>query len=236
VGPQGADGFFAMNFINLELDATPAGNFSFTAAAPQNVSDDFIPGVNTNIRPGNNVAAECFAYLEFAQAGLYEMVVNSDDGFQVSTGNRTNPTFLVLGSFDGTRSAADSVFQVGIEKPGVYLFRLLYYQGVGGASVEWFTVNPDGSRALINGTQTGAIRSFQSRTVAEPELPQPPVDVPMDVTVDGGTGEVVITWDATVQALQESTDLQSWGNVTGSSPFRVTPTGPAKYYRLLVSP
>jgi hypothetical protein len=102
--------------------------------------------------------------------------------------------------------------------------------------VEWFTVNSDGSRALINGTQDGAIRSYQRRTVAEPDLPQVPVDVPIDVAFDSVSGEVVISWNAAVQALQESSDLQDWSDVVGSSPFRVTPTGPAKYYRLLVSP
>jgi len=236
VGPQGADGFFVMNYLNLELDGNAAGNFSADAAGVQNVADDYIPGVNTQIRPGDNVAVECFAYLEFPEAGLYEMVVNSDDGFLVSTGNRASPTFLTLGSFDAGRSATDSVFQLGIEQPGVYLVRLLWFQGTGGASVEWFTVNSDGSRALINGTQPGAIRAFQRRTVAEPDLPATPVDVPMEVALDSGTGEVVITWDATVQSLQESTDLQNWNNVTGSSPFRAMPAGPAKYYRLLVSP
>ena len=236
VGPQGADGFFVMNYINLELDATPAGNFNFTAPAPQNVEDEFIPGINTQIRAGDNVAAECLAYLEFTQTGIYEMVVNSDDGFQVTTGNRTNPTFLLLGSFDGARAAADSVFLVGISEPGVYLFRLLWFQGTGGASVEWFTVNPDGSRALINGAQDGAIRSYQRRTVAEPDLPQPPLDVPMEVVFDSGSGEVIISWDATIQALQESSNLQDWSNVAGLSPFRVIPAGPARFFRLLVSP
>jgi hypothetical protein len=236
VGPQGADGYFAMNYINSELDGTPAGNFNITALPTQNVEDEYFPGINTQLRPGDNVAAECLAYLEFTQTGLFEMVVNSDDGFQVTTGNRANPTFLLLGSFDGTRAAADSVFLVGISEPGVYLFRLLWFQGTGGASVEWFTVNSDGSRALINGAQNGAIRSYQRRTVGEPDLPQPPVDVPIEVALDRGSGEVVISWNATVQALQESANLRDWSDVSGASPLRVTPAGPAKYYRLRVSP
>jgi hypothetical protein len=147
-----------MNFINSEVSGAPAGNFNLTALPPQNVEDEFIPGIDAQLRTGDNVAAECYAYLEFLEAGLFEMVVNSDDGVQVTTGNRTNPTFLLLGSFDGTRGAADSVFLVGISEPGVYLLRLLWFQGTGGASIEWFTVNPDGTRALINGDQPGAIR------------------------------------------------------------------------------
>jgi hypothetical protein len=51
VGPQAADGYFAMNYINSELDATPAGNFNITALPPQNVEDEHVPGINTQLRP-----------------------------------------------------------------------------------------------------------------------------------------------------------------------------------------
>jgi len=232
VGPQGGDGYFVMSTINLELEALEDGQFFGTAAAPQNVPDDYIPGVNVTFRPGENVAAECLAYLEFPQAGLYQMVVNSDDGFRVTVGNASEPTYLELGRFDGTRGASDSVLQVGISQPGVYLFRLMWFQGTGGASVEWYTVGSDGPRALINSAQAGAIKAYQRRTVAEPELP--PLEVSMDVAWDSNTGEVVITWDAAVQTLQESEDLSVWSDVAGTSPFRVTPSGPAKFYQLLV--
>jgi hypothetical protein len=213
---------------------TAEGQFYAAAPPPQNVLEDFIPGIPGTTASSDLVAAEVLTYLALPQAGLYNMVVNSDDGFEVTVGNLTQPQFLTLGSFDAGRSATDTLFQISVTQPGVYLFRLLYFQGSGGASIEWFTVNSDGSRALIGGTQPGSLAAFQRRTVPEPELP--PMDVPMDVSFDGSTGEVVITWDATVQSLQESTTLQNWSNVTGSSPFRVAPDGPAKYYRLLVSP
>jgi hypothetical protein len=35
------------------------------------------------------------------------------------------------------------------------------------------------------------------------------MEVAMDVTVDSATAEVVITWGASAQTLQESADLQS---------------------------
>jgi hypothetical protein len=79
----------------------------------------------------------------------------------------------VLGSFDAGRGAADTIFYFRVEEPGVYLFRLLWFEGTGGASVEWFTINNDGDRALVNGPDGGhpPLRSFRRRTVAEPDLP-----------------------------------------------------------------
>jgi len=88
------------------------------------------------------------------------MAVNSDDGFQVSVGTASNPTQLVLGQFDGGRGSADSVFYFKADKPGVYSFRLLWFEGGGGANVEWFTINADGSRALVNGTGPGALKKI----------------------------------------------------------------------------
>ncbi|MCB1127303.1 MAG: hypothetical protein KDM81_12455, partial [Verrucomicrobiae bacterium] len=84
---QGADGFFNVDFVNFEQDQAAAGNFSASAAAPLNVADLAIPGIPGNAAaPNDNIAGECFAYVEFTQAGIYTMGVNSDDGFRVTVG------------------------------------------------------------------------------------------------------------------------------------------------------
>ena len=168
--PEGADGYFRIDWVNFDQAAGSAGNFNAGATAPANVPDDFIPGIPGTTGSTDNIAAESLAYLELP-AGLHTMVVNSDDGFQVSTGNADNPTYQVLGTFDAGRGAADTAFYFNVEEAGVYLFRLLWFEGGGGASVEWFTVNEDGSRALVGGEQTGALTAYRTRTVPEPELP-----------------------------------------------------------------
>ncbi len=160
--PQGADGFFRIESVNFDQAAvTAVGSI---------LGDDFIPGIpglGTNTA-GNtdNIAAEALTFLEL-QPGLYTMVVQSDDGFQVSTGNADNTTYLVL----GTAPIGRTVFYFNIETAGVYFFRLLWYEGGGGANVEWYTVNADGTSTLVNGTDTGAIKAYRTRTVPEPELP-----------------------------------------------------------------
>jgi hypothetical protein len=224
---QGADGFFPIDFVNYDQAAGVAGNFNVNAAAPQNVADVVIPGA-VNADP-DYVASETLAYLEL-QPGFYQMVVNSDDGFEVTTGNATQPKYLSLGLFDAGRAYADTVFYFGVEKAGVYLFRLLWFEGTGGAGVEWFTVNPNGSRALVNGTQTGAIRSFRTRTVAEPELP-----VGGEASFNPPTisnGQVNLSWEGT-GTLQESTDLVNWTNsASQANPQTITPEGTFKAYRI----
>jgi hypothetical protein len=65
---------------------------------------------------------------------------------------------MVLGEFDGGRGAEDTVFWFTVEQAGVYFFRLLWFEGTGDASVEWFTLNEDGSAALVGGSNPGRSR------------------------------------------------------------------------------
>jgi hypothetical protein len=133
---QGADGFFPIDYVNFDEAAAAAGNFTAAAAPPQDVPDLLIPGIpGSAAAPTDNIAAECFAYLEL-QPGFYTMVVNSDDGFEVTAGiNGTveEMKFLSLGLFDAGRGYADTVFYFGVEEAGVYFFRLLWFEGGGGA-------------------------------------------------------------------------------------------------------
>lgn len=233
---QEADGFFYIDYVNFSQDpaAEPSGNFQATAAPPQNVPDLPIPGIpGAAAAPTDNIGAEAFAYLEL-QPGFYTMVVNSDDGFQVSMGNADNPRYLVLGLFDAGRGAADTVFNFVVDRAGVYLFRLLWFEGGGGANVEWFTVNADGSRALVNGTQTGSISAFRTRTVPEPELPSgEEATFNLPTLADG---QITLSWEGS-GTLQESTNLVDWTNSPNqSNPQTVVPEGTIKAYRIQVSP
>jgi hypothetical protein len=175
--PQGTDGYFDVGWVNMvqaPLTETE-GNFASDAAAPQNVPDDYIPGIPGLGPAASNtdyIAAEALTYLELP-AGFYSMVVNSDDGFEVTVGTSRpgEQKYLSLGRFDGGRGASDTRFYFNIEQAGVYFFRLLWFEGGGGANVEWFTVDNSGARSLINGEQAGSLKAYRTRTVAEPELP-----------------------------------------------------------------
>ena len=167
-----SEGFIDVPFVNFEQSEGNAGNFRNDAVDDAlAIPDELIPGIPGTTSSTDNIAAEAFAYLQFDTPGIKTMVVNSDDGFQVSVGNRANPNWAVLGQFDGGRGASDTVFIFNVEEAGVYPFRLLWFEGGGGANVEWFTVSPEGCRALVGDDQAdGAVLSFQGISVAGADL------------------------------------------------------------------
>ncbi len=222
---QTAAGYFEVPFVNFDQVAGPAGNFRDTAEGSDQVADTYIPGIPDGHPSNDNIAAEALTFVEIPAAGVYTMVVNSDDGFQVSVGNTNNPTFLVLDKFDAGRGQADSVFYFKADAAGVYFFRLLWFEGGSDARVEWFTVNDDGTRALVNGTQTGALKAYRTRTVPEPALPstQP------TVSVERLGASVKVTFTGTLQRAESVTgpftDLQV------SSPAEVPATSGSGFFR-----
>lgn len=193
---QEADGYFAIDYVNFEQDAAEAGNFKASGEAPLNVADVLIPGIAA---AADRITGEALTFLEIPQPGLYTMVVNSDDGFQVSTGPTNNLTQMVLGKWDSGRGAADSEFYFEAAQAGVYPFRLLWFEGTGGASVEWFTVNSDGSRALIGGTQPGALKAFRVRTGT-------PAEAPPALSVTRTGSNVALSWPVVSGFQLETTD------------------------------
>lgn len=54
-----------------------------------------------------------------------------------------------LGTFNGGRGTADTTFDVNVPEPGLYPMRVLWYNGDGGANIEWFSV-AGGTKVLIN--------------------------------------------------------------------------------------
>jgi hypothetical protein len=236
---QDADGFFQIDWVNFEQgDASgnpvAAGNFSSTAGAPLNVPDELIPGIPGTTASTDNIAAEALTFLDL-EAGFHQMVVNSDDGFLVTAGTADSPKYLSLGQFDAGRGAADTTFYFNVEQAGVHFFRLLWFEGGGGASVEWFTVNVDSlggilSRDLVGGQQAESIPAFRTRTVPEPELPSEATFDPP--TISDGT--VTLSWTG-AGTLEETTNLIDWTtSADQSNPQTVTPDGVFKAYRILV--
>ncbi|PYJ05165.1 MAG: hypothetical protein DME25_08890, partial [Verrucomicrobia bacterium] len=117
--------------------------------------DRTFPGIGPN-DPGynggdpNNIAMAATALLQLS-AGKYVFGVRSDDGFKVTTGANPPYTDLVLGVFEGGRGSAETQFTFVAPVSGLYPFRLLYYEGQGGADCEFYSFDFDtGERVLIN--------------------------------------------------------------------------------------
>src|SRR5436190_1623460 len=87
---------------------------------------DAFPGISTTTV---YFSEEVLTYIQFPGAGTYTLGVNSDDGFSLGAAN-INPkdhfTATVVGQFDGTRSPADTTFDVSVATAGIYPFRLVY--------------------------------------------------------------------------------------------------------------
>jgi hypothetical protein len=117
-----------------------------------------------------------------------------------------------LGSFDGGRGASDSIFAFNVAQAGVYPLRLVWFEGGGGANLEWFSVTPDGSKVPINAPVAGSLKAYRTRTFV------PPLEPEVAASRDGA--DIVITFRGTLQS--SSTLGGTFTDVPGAvSPLRV---------------
>jgi hypothetical protein len=162
-----------VDYVNWEqlagdINTTPEnGPDFFNSARPADnpVPNLGIPGIDTSGAWNDYIVVETVTFLRFTQPGLYRMGVTSDDGFLVTAG-QLGPLGLQIGAFDGTRGAAESAFEFVVTEAGDYPFRLLYWEGNGGANCEWYMIDrtTGTNRYLINGPQNNplALKAFRT--------------------------------------------------------------------------
>ena len=163
----------------LNFNITPAssgggdaGQFTTANGYP----DSLFPGIPGANGLNGSSAEEILTFLQFKSAGIYQMAVDSDDGFAVTSGKNPKDRFSqVLGEFNGGRGeGSPTYFTIAVTNAGIYPVRLLWENGNGeagnGAGLEWFSVQPDGTKILVNDpdpTNTTGIAAFY----AGPALP-----------------------------------------------------------------
>jgi len=157
--------------INYEQgDATatplPAGDFT---------NEVLIPGIPGNgviaDRNLDNIAMEILAYIQFPAAGAYRITFNSDEGFRTYVGDRAVDVLNspIISEADVARGASDTAQWVYVAQAGAYPFRTVWFEGGGGASLEWSAESDAGVRALINDSSvTGALKAYQEATGPKP--------------------------------------------------------------------
>ena len=147
-----------VGLINFDQLADAQGNFTEATGFPDALIPN-IPGFNEST---DGIAAEFLTYLELNQ-GWHTLGVNSDDGFDVTVGPAPQDMLSKsLGSFNGGRGASDSLFDIYVEESGFYPTRLLWFEGTGGANVEFFSV-VDGEKILINDRDNpNAIKAYKT--------------------------------------------------------------------------
>ncbi|HUF60552.1 MAG TPA: LamG-like jellyroll fold domain-containing protein, partial [Verrucomicrobiales bacterium] len=181
------------------------GDFSGTAQ-PDTVNFNLIEGGQAGLVGGDAglaeaglMAAENTGYVsaEFTShlwltPGVHTFGVNSDDGFLLTAGRVPQEKTLELSRYDGGRgdsSTPQNLADVLVRREGLYAFRLLWYQGGGDASVEFYRYDRSaGTATLINSGEPGGIPAYRTRAAdpgpvngpllaveAELELPRLPL-------------------------------------------------------------
>ena len=172
-GPGGQGIYVEPNVINYEQDGLESAYF---------IGDLTFPGVFS--AAPDFMAMAVTAYLELP-AGIHRFGVRSDDGFRLAVGPYFTNANLVLGEFEGDRGSGlpggSTEFEFLVESAGVYAFRLLWYEGVGGADLEWFSVDrstlgtANVVRTLINDPGVpGSAKAYQSRVGSPSSQPKQP--------------------------------------------------------------
>ncbi len=153
------NGFYNVSLININQSGCCAGFFG---------ADSYFPGIGPT-DPGwnggdpNHISMAATAYLELT-AGSHVLGVRSDDGFRLTTGSALPATNLIVGAFDGARASSPTEFEFIAPVSGLYPFRLLYYEGTGGADVEFYSIDPaTGLPTLINDPgNPNAIKAYRN--------------------------------------------------------------------------
>src|SRR6185436_3340341 len=184
--------------------------------------DTGFPDRITDINP--NVHIPVLVIAENYQASLLRTLLLNLETVTARIVGDSNPR---LGEWNGPKGfgAVDSQFGFAVPTAGIYPMRLVAGQREGNANLEWYSIEPDGTRILINDTSNPkSLRAFRSRTSeAAPRLSPPTL----------ANGKVTISWTGG-GVLQEAANLAGpWNDVTiQANPQQVTPTAPTKFYRV----
>ncbi len=149
----------------------PVINFSQSAPLGSDgyFGDDLlIPGASEEYGY-DNYAMEARTYLDLP-AGIVRFGVRSDDGYKLTSSAAPEAGTPPLEFHNG--GPADEAFDVVVHQPGLYPFRLVWYERGGAAFIEWFAVNrATGERTLINDpAQPAAIKAYVQATRAALKL------------------------------------------------------------------
>jgi hypothetical protein len=155
--------------------------------------------------------------------GVVTLGVNSDDGFRTRRLHQRARRRRVLGQFDGGRGAADTIFKVIVSEAGVYPLRTIWPEGGGGAHLEIFSVQADGTKALLNDTANGGFKAY--RVGVAPNKP-----ATTTVSIARTATGVTITFTGRLQTATSVTG--PYTDVPGAvSPAMIPATGTEAYYR-----
>jgi len=239
LGPNSEGTNFAeTSVINYTINAGGVGGYSgdFTAASDPNDANLFaqadfpgIPDVPGGDPTTDNLAADVSGVLNFPDAGYYSITVNSDDGFALYFGNPPNDVFhntKVL-EFNGGKGASDVSTTLYVPTNGFYPYHLVYYNGGGGASLEFIAkeTGPNPTVLNTNGVTVGnlvndqvfdSIKSYQVTSASHPAAVTFITPVPGEGTYMPNAVVAANITDGSDGAIKSAVNL--WVNGTAVSP------------------
>jgi hypothetical protein len=132
-----------------------------------------------------------------------------------------------IAEWDGPKGfgATDATAGFAVPAAGVYPMRLVAGHRVGGGNLEWFTIQPDGARILVNDTSNpDALLAYAARNAGALPALNP-------LKVSGGM--VTISWNG-VGTLEEATSATGpWcPSPNQNNPQTVPATGSTTFYRI----
>ena len=196
--------------INFDQDGNPQGVFRDSGdGSVTDVFDDFIPGIPGLDGSTDQITAEILTVVEIPSSGLYNFAFNSDDGFKTTAGAVGDAqTAIVIAEFSGGRGASTSFGTVLFEEPGFYKLRSLWYEGGGGANLEWWTADLEGNPiALLNDDAAGGLKTYRT-------IPEDPASI-ASISPADGTGEVPANTTVSVVIKNGSTSYDD-GSASGT--------------------
>lgn len=214
----------------IDYDQT-GGAQGFFRGAETSMSGVGLMGSHTD-----QTSMEILTYLELP-AGLVRMGVNTDDGFRVTVGPTSGSTALQVGAHNGGGGANQAdpqyAFKFIAQEAGVYAFRMTWWEGTGGANVEWAVKDSAGVSHLVN-SDTSPIKAYRSRSSEPPSGPAIAISYPSVAQVFGAGSDIAIEADvfsdADISLVEFFADGSKLGEVT-ETPYRIiVPQAPVGDY------
>lgn len=209
--------FIETQDINYQIDLATKG---------AKAGERRFPGIAGSGEPGNQFAFQAKTLLHL-KPGYYRINVTMSRSFRLLVGPEGGEQELPAEFVPCTNCGGDDgpwLTEFVVTKEGIYPFRLLFYSGGGGSSLEWLEVTATGSRLLINENLPGSIPAYVPAFALPPETL-----LGITRTANGAT----VNWTGS-GVLQSAPALTGpWTDVIGAtSPYMVVPTADSLFYKV----
>jgi hypothetical protein len=145
--------FLAEGSVDLEQGGNAAGEVN---------EEQIIPGIPGFEDKNSFLTTEVLMLIEIPEPGTYQFGLNASGGFTVVTGNINDQIEAIrIAEVLGHQEASTTRFDLEFEQAGIYQFRTLWYTGDGDASFEWWTIDSEENRVLLN--SEGGLKTFSDQ-------------------------------------------------------------------------